>query len=60
MGLIKEDENKDSITMRFMTFGMDYFTRWLLGMGTAVKVVSPESLKVKMKELVDELTRFYS
>ncbi len=60
MGLVKEEEKPDSYVMHFTTFGLEYFARWLLTMGTEVTVQEPLALATKTKELVTEMNNYYA
>lgn len=59
MGLLDEEDQGEWIQMTFGLAGVDYFARWLLMMGNNVKIVSPESLILKHKTLVREISDAY-
>ncbi len=50
-GFAEEIPHKDGIEMRFYTPSYDFFTRWLLSFGDQVKVLYPDTLKDKVREL---------
>ena len=60
MGLIKEEQQERTVLMHFTTYGLEYFARWILSLGTEVKVVSPDSLFQKVKSLAQDLATKYS
>ncbi len=59
-GSISQTDLGDKIRAEFMIDSMNYLARWLLMYGTAVEVEEPESLKVTMAELVEELHDHYA
>lgn len=54
-GYISEEIIKDTVRMRFMVGHVDYFARWLLAFTNAVTIESPDALKNKMQNLIEEL-----
>lgn len=58
-GLIEEKEIGDRVEMRFYTPSLDYFARWLLSFGNQVKVMGPPELKVRVVELIKELSKHH-
>ncbi|OEK05903.1 helix-turn-helix transcriptional regulator [Roseivirga misakiensis] len=58
-GFVSEYEKEGRIQMKFLVPGLEYFARWLISFGNAVEVVSPESLKPILLNLVDELNKHY-
>jgi len=59
-GSISQTDLGDRIRAEFMIDSMNYLARWLLMYGTAVEVEEPESLRVTMGELVEELHEHYA
>lgn len=55
MGLLEETKEGEWATMTFSTFSLEYFSRWLLMLGTFYTIVSPDRLEVKTKELIKAL-----
>jgi len=51
-GFLKEDKIGDCVQMTFLTPYDDYFERWLITFADHAEVVTPESLKTKLKEFV--------
>lgn len=58
-GFVSEEEKGDCIEMTFLVPSEEYFARWLVSLGDAVKIVEPESLKSKMLSLAEELISHY-
>ena len=58
-GFIQEVDLGSNTEMTFMVSDWEYFTRWLLSLGNAVTIVSPDQLNNKMLLLVKELTAHY-
>lgn len=54
-GWVDEKEIGDRVEMKFAVMSQDLLARWLLMSGKHFEVVSPESLKIKVRELVHEL-----
>jgi predicted DNA-binding transcriptional regulator YafY len=59
-GAISQTDLGDRIRAEFMVDSMNYIARWLLMYGTAVEVEEPESLRIAVGELVEELHEHYS
>ncbi|MFY0594137.1 helix-turn-helix transcriptional regulator [Roseivirga sp.] len=58
-GFVSEHNDGNRIRMKFLVPGLEYFARWLISFGNAVQVISPESLKPILLDLVDELNQHY-
>jgi predicted DNA-binding transcriptional regulator YafY len=58
-GLIEETQEEDGAQMRFATYSLDYFARWILMMGNKVEIISPSELRDKTLKLVEGLTSHY-
>jgi predicted DNA-binding transcriptional regulator YafY len=59
-GFVMEKEiSATEMELSFLTNSDDYFGKWILTLGHRVEVVSPVSLKDKVKELVRELNSHY-
>jgi predicted DNA-binding transcriptional regulator YafY len=54
-GWVDEKQIGNEIEMKFAVMSMELLARWLLMSGKHFDVVSPDSLKIKIKELVHEL-----
>jgi len=59
-GSISQTDLGDKIRAEFMVDSTNYIAKWLLMYGTAIEVEEPESLKVAMAELVEELHEHYT
>lgn len=58
-GLIEENQEEDGAQMRFATYSLDYFARWILMMGNKVEIISPSGLRDKTLKLVENLSSHY-
>ncbi|WP_045460849.1 helix-turn-helix transcriptional regulator [Sporocytophaga myxococcoides] len=58
-GLIEENPEEDGTQMRFATYSLDYFARWILMMGNKVEILSPSELRDKTLKLVEDLSSHY-
>lgn len=54
-GWVAEEEVDGAIETTFLTASMEYFARWLLTWGDGVTVQQPEQLKIRVRELGEEL-----
>lgn len=59
-GSIAQNDLGDKIRAEFMVDSMNYLSKWLLMYGTAIEVEEPESLKIAMSEIVEELHEHYT
>ncbi len=59
-GFVSQQEAGDYVRMKFLTPTLGYFSRWLLSLGDAVKVVAPQALKDLMIENIKELSKHYT
>lgn len=50
-GLVAEIEKRDKIELHFMTFSIDRFARWYLSYIDIAKVIFPEKLKQKVRDI---------
>jgi predicted DNA-binding transcriptional regulator YafY len=48
--LVEEAEPGGAVSVELLAFSLDWFAGWLLGFGTKVEVVSPDELRVKVRE----------
>lgn len=55
-GFVSEEDLGEIIRMRFLTSAFPYFARWLLMYTDAVRIESPEELKVQMRSLSQNLS----
>lgn len=51
-GLIAEKDKEDKVELHFMIFSIDRFARWYLSYIDIAKIISPNSLKTKIKEIL--------
>lgn len=58
-GFVREEEENDLVRMHFLTSSFEGFGRWLLMLTGGVTIESPQPLKDKMKDLVEELKVHY-
>lgn len=54
-GWVGQEEIGDEIEMKFATYSLGLLARWLLMSGKNFTVVSPDSLTIRIKELIKEL-----
>ena len=59
-GAIAQTDLGEKIRAEFMVDSMNYVARWLLMYGTAAEVEEPESLRIAVGELVEELHEHYA
>ena len=52
--------NENRVRAEFLMDNLNQMSRWLLMYGTACEIEEPESLKVMMAELVEEMMSHYS
>lgn len=53
-GFLEEKEHENGVQMTFLTTSMEGFARWFLMFGDQAKILEPEELKVKVKELAEK------
>jgi predicted DNA-binding transcriptional regulator YafY len=58
-GSISQTDVVDKIRAEFMIDSIDHMARWLMMFGTSAEVEEPESLKVAIAELAEELLARY-
>ena len=58
-GFIEQTEVEGGYELKFATPDYDFFARWLLAFGKAVKVINPPVLQDLMKKLTKELYEHY-
>lgn len=58
-GWVDQVEIDDKVEMKFASMSLELIARWLLMSGKNFEVVSPESLKVRVKELIEELHKVH-
>lgn len=51
-GLIAEKDKEDKVELHFMIFSIDRFARWYLSYIDIAKIISPNSLKTKLKGIL--------
>lgn len=59
-GFISETIEKDSVTMNFAVYSIDYFSQWIISMNEKIEVINPDSLKTQLKNKIQKLADFYS
>jgi predicted DNA-binding transcriptional regulator YafY len=58
-GYVSEEEIEGRCHMTFLVANLRSFCRWLLTLGTAVEIESPDLLRQTMAEIVEEFTHHY-
>ena len=58
-GFVSEQKIQDYIQMKFLTADLNTMARWILSYGNEVEIESPEELKEKVIQLVEELHEHY-
>lgn len=58
-GFTDEKEIVDKIEMYFLMDSLPYIARWIVSYGNKAEIISPESLKKEMVEIVTELKEHY-
>jgi len=58
-GWIGEKKLKNSVEMTFLCSSLEYFARWVLIWGKNVKIIKPDSIKNRIRELSEELYQHY-
>ncbi|HXL58996.1 MAG TPA: YafY family protein [Chitinophagaceae bacterium] len=56
-GFVKEERLNDCVQMTFLSPYNDSFERWLITFADHAEVITPGSLKTKLKELVDKISQ---
>ena len=59
-GWVSEEKVDDGIEMTFLTSSIEYFARWLMMWGDGVTVQQPDQLKMRVRELAEELLRHHN
>jgi len=54
-GFVKEERIGDCVQMTFLTPKDDFFERWLITFADQAEIVTPDSLKIKLKEFVERI-----
>ena len=57
--VIKELEHKDAILFKAKVRGMTEVKSWILGMGSAAKVIEPENLKKEIQKESKQILKIY-
>jgi len=60
MGLINEKATAEWTEMTFATYSIEYFSKWLLTMGTKVEIISPVNLREQVRDIVRDLAAKYA
>lgn len=58
-GFVSEKVVEDQIHMKFLAPSLNYFSRWLLSVGDAARIISPKELNGIMLERIQELANHY-
>ncbi len=59
-GFVHEKVEKDYVEMDFMFHSLQYFARWLLMLGKHAEIVTPDDLKIIIRQQIVELQGHYS
>ncbi|GHE57076.1 helix-turn-helix transcriptional regulator [Roseivirga thermotolerans] len=59
-GFVSEEDKGDWLEMKFLVPSLDFFSRWLVSLGDAVRIISPNKLLLIMQERARELQANYS
>ncbi len=54
-GFISEKKIGDSVEMTFLTASLEGFARWYMMFGEQAEIISPDSLKERVREIADKL-----
>jgi predicted DNA-binding transcriptional regulator YafY len=60
MGLINEKVSGEWTEMNFATYSIEYFSKWILTMGTKVEIISPINLREQVRDIVRDLAAKYA
>lgn len=55
MGFVSEQPVGDHIEMTFLTSSMEGFARWYMMFGDQARIISPEALKVRIREIAGKI-----
>jgi len=55
MGLVEETKKEEGTIMTFASYSVEHFSRWILMLGTSFDIISPDTLKSKIQNHVEEL-----
>lgn len=58
-GFVKEEEAENGVIMHFLPDEIDHIARWLISYTQNVTILSPDSLKLRMQELTQQLKDHY-
>jgi predicted DNA-binding transcriptional regulator YafY len=57
-GFVSEEENEDEMVMKFLTYSpMEGIARWYLMFGDHARIIEPEALRQRVKELTEKTIR---
>lgn len=59
-GWVTEQKLDDGLEMTFLTSSIEYFARWLLIWGNGVEIIAPDKLKIRVRELSEELYKHHN
>jgi predicted DNA-binding transcriptional regulator YafY len=57
LGFLSETISDDEVEMNFLTGSLDGFARWYLMFGDAARIITPEPLREKVKQILAETAR---
>lgn len=58
-GFVSQENLENRVRMKYLTPGLEYFSRWLTSLGDAATVIEPQALKELMLKRIDELRDHY-
>ena len=58
-GFVSQERTEDAVVMKFLTPNLEFFSRWLISLGDAAAINSPDLLKEEVHNRIAELQRQY-
>ena len=58
-GFVSQERTEDAVVMKFLTPNLEFFSRWLISLGDAAAINSPDLLKEEVHKRIEELQRQY-
>jgi len=56
-GFVSEEEYSESVEMTFLTHSIEGFARWYLMFGDQAQIISPDYLKERIRNILDEMIK---